>query len=96
MSLPTEVIQCGLQFRITSGYISRRITAEYAMPTHAEPNERDQVTQKGSHYSYKGHDALHNAHMVKKVIRFEISTAYHLLSVSQCLCVLPQMKLRIG
>jgi len=29
------------------------------------------------------------AHVVKKLIRIEISTFYHLLSVSQCLCNLP-------
>jgi len=33
---------------------------------------------------------------VKKLIRIAISTSYHLLFVSQRLCVLPQMKLRIG
>ena len=34
--------------------------------------------------------------VVKKLIRIEISISYHLLSVSQRLCLLPQMKLRIG
>ena len=34
--------------------------------------------------------------VVKKLIRIAISTSYHLLYVSQRLCVLPQMKLRIG
>ena len=34
--------------------------------------------------------------VVKKLIRIEISTCYQLLSMSQCLCVLPQMRLRIG
>jgi len=34
--------------------------------------------------------------VAKKLILIEISTSYHLLSVSQCLCILPQMRLRIG
>ena len=38
----------------------------------------------------------HNCRVVKKHICIAISTAYHLLSVSQCLCILPQMRLRIG
>jgi len=36
------------------------------------------------------------ARLVKKLIRIAISASYLLLSVSQCLCVLPQMRLRIG
>ena len=36
--------------------------------------------------------ALSNALVVKKLIRIEISTFYQLLSVSQCLCVLPRMR----
>jgi len=34
--------------------------------------------------------------LVKKLIRIDISKFYQLLSVSQCLCILPQMRLRIG
>jgi hypothetical protein len=36
------------------------------------------------------------ARVVKKLIRSEISTCYLLLSMSQYLCVLPQMRLTIG
>ena len=34
--------------------------------------------------------------LVKKLIRIAISTSYHLSSVSHCLCIVPQMSLRIG
>ena len=39
---------------------------------------------------------LNVADPANRLIRIEISTCYQLLSMSQCLCVLPQMRLRIG
>ena len=41
-------------------------------------------------------DGSDGARLVKKLICIAISTSYHLLSMSQCLCILPQKRLRIG
>lgn len=76
----------------TSNTVSTLISKRQTM-VFLDKIEIPELLEKGG-LETQDHEKL--PRLVKKLIRMAISTAYHLLSVSQCLCILPQMKHRIG